>query len=88
LVIVPYLRRGRAAGEGVLGLAPGDRFLFRATGNARDMARLAALGLLPGVPVTVLRMPRRGPVVLSARNTRIAVARNVAAAFILERAEA
>lgn len=88
LVIFPYLRRGRAVGEGVLGLVPGDRFFFRATGNARDMARLAALGLLPGVRVTLLRMPRRGPVVLSARNTRIAVARNVAAAFIIERAEA
>ena len=88
LVVFPYLRRKKALAEGILGLSPGDRFRFESTRHPEDMARIAALGLLPGVNATVMRIPRRGPVVLSARSTRIAVARNVAASFLFERVEA
>lgn len=88
LVLYPYLRRKDASGQGILGLSPGDSFRFEASNHPRDMARIAALGLLPGVNATVMSIPCRGPVVLSARNTRIAVARNVAASFLFEKAEA
>lgn len=87
LVVFPYLRRKPASGQGILDLTPGDEFLFRTTSHSRDMARIAAQGLLPGVKATVMRIPRRGPVILSARNTRIAVARNVAASFQFEKME-
>jgi Fe2+ transport system protein FeoA len=88
LVFFPYPRRKRAGSEGILGLEPGERFRFTGTRHSGDMARIAALGLLPGVSATVMRVSRRGPVVLSARNTRIAVARNVAASFLFEKTEA
>lgn len=88
LVVFPRLRRKRIGGEGILGLEPGQRFRFVGTRHCGDMTRIAALGLLPGVSVTVMRVSRRGPLVLSARHTRIAVARNVAASFLFEKTEA
>lgn len=68
---------------GVLGLGSGDRFVFKQTTRREDMGRLASLGLLPGVEVFVLRIGSSGPCILSARNTRIAVARDVAETFVI-----
>ena len=87
LVVFPYLRRKQVCREGILGLKPEERFRFMGTHHSGNMARIAALGLLPGVNATVMRISHRGPVILSARNTRIAVARNVAASFLFEKTE-
>lgn len=84
LVLFPYVKRTSVKAKGLLGLEPDRRFRFRGMENPADMARMAAFGLLPGVSGTVLRLPSRSPVVLSARHTRIAVGRDVAAAFIIE----
>lgn len=88
LIVFPWLRRKRAPREGLFDLAPGERFRFMGTSQPSDMARIASLGLLPGVSATVMRQPRRGPIVLSARNTRIAVGRAVASSFLFEKKEA
>ena len=81
--ILVWPRRKAVGRRGMLDLGPGDRFVFKATSRREDMGRLASLGLLPGVEVAVLRMGARGLCVLSARDTRIAVGRDVAAAFII-----
>jgi len=85
LIVFPYLPRRQTLGQGLLSLAPGDCFRFMGTREQKDMARMAALGLLPGVRATIMRNPRRGALVVSARNTRIAVARNIATSFLFEK---
>jgi len=41
-------------------------------------ARLAALGLLPGTGVTVIRRQERGPLVVNVRGSRVALGRGAA----------
>lgn len=82
LIFFPHMKKKRAS-KGLLALNPGQQFIYKSTTSSKDMAKTASIGLLPGVRVTLLYMPRRGPVVLSARNTRIAVARSVAQSFII-----
>ncbi|MEZ6852339.1 hypothetical protein [Halodesulfovibrio aestuarii] len=87
LILFPHIKKKKAP-EGLLALAPGQKFLFKSTSSTEDMAKTASIGLLPGVQATLLYIPRRGPVVISARNTRIAVARSVANSFIIAPVEA
>lgn len=87
LLSLPYLKKRKKSAAGLLSLRPGQQFIFKATTSPDDMAKTASIGLLPGVRVTLLYKPRRGPVVLSARNTRIAVARSVTKSFIIEPVE-
>ena len=63
-----------------LGAAESGRRL-RVAGLAGGPAlrtRLAALGLLPGTVVTILRRQGRGPLVLEVRGSRVALGRAVA----------
>ncbi|MFO7596776.1 MAG: FeoA family protein [Desulfocurvibacter africanus] len=86
LVLYPYFKKSKpAAQDSLLGLQAGDSFLFRATKDLAQMGRMAALGLLPGVLVKILRMPARGPLVLSVRHTRIAVGRSIADTFAIDK---
>lgn len=52
----------------------GGRFLF---------TRLAALGLLPGTPITVTRNWQHGPLLVSARGGQVALGRREAAHIIV-----
>lgn len=87
LIAFPYFKQKKRATKGILSMRPGQQFLFKATTSPEDMAKTASIGLLPGVRATILYLPSHGPVMLSARNTRIAVARSVAASFIIEPVE-
>lgn len=87
LIAFPSLNQKKRATKGILSMKPGQQFLFKATTSPEDMAKTASIGLLPGVRATILYLPSHGPVMLSARNTRIAVARSVAASFIIEPVE-
>lgn len=86
LILFPHMKKKRAS-QGILALKRGQEFIYKSTTSSKDMAKTASIGLLPGVRVTLLYIPRRGPVVLSARNTRIAVARSVAKSFIISPVE-
>ncbi len=47
-------------------------------GGRRFVARLAALGFTPGVPVTMVRNNRFGPVIVAIRGTQVALGRGEA----------
>jgi ferrous iron transport protein A len=49
------------------------------TGGRALVARLAALGFTPGTPVTPVRNAALGPVIVSLRDTRVALGRREAA---------
>lgn len=85
LILFPYMKRKKKSANGLLGMHPGQQFRFQSTQQAADMCRMAALGLLPGVCVEVMRMPSRGPIILSARHTRLAIGRDIAATFIIDK---
>ena len=69
------------------GLAQGDSFIFQGASSLPVLRRLAALGLLPGVRAVLLRRPSTGPLIIQAGNTRVAVSRKIAAAFVFAREE-
>jgi Fe2+ transport system protein FeoA len=53
-------------------------------GGHAFLARIAALGLIPGSEVRVLANRGRGPVLLHARDTRVAVGRGMANKILVE----
>ena len=60
-------------------LAPGEIGVVHGLFGGRDVvSRLAALGLTPGGEVTVVQNFGHGPVIVLARNTRIALGRGEA----------
>ncbi len=61
-------------------LAQGEVGVVRAlTGGRGFMRRLAALGFIPGTEVIVIQNFGRGPLIVSVRNTRVALGRGEAA---------
>lgn len=59
--------------------APGaEAVMVRAEAGCALRGRLAAMGLVPGVRLRVLRRDGRGPVVVALHGTRLAVGRGVA----------
>jgi Fe2+ transport system protein FeoA len=57
----------------------GTRAVLRTIGGGRGLrGRLAALGLIPGAEVTVLRNGGRGPFVVAVNNARICIGRGMA----------
>ncbi|MBN1259670.1 MAG: ferrous iron transport protein A [Anaerolineae bacterium] len=60
-------------------LQAGQQGYVRALHGGRGfVARLAALGFTPGAPVTMVRNPGFGPVIVSIRGTQIALGRGEA----------
>ncbi|MFP4147771.1 MAG: ferrous iron transport protein A [Halorhodospira sp.] len=60
-------------------LSPGEQgVICDIDGHYGALDRLSALGLSLGTSVEVIRNPRRGPVLLQAHNTRVAVGRGQA----------
>ena len=53
-------------------------------GGSEIGARLAAMGLTVGAPLQVLQNGRRGPLLVVARETRIALGRGEAAKILVE----
>lgn len=53
-------------------------------GGHAFLARVAALGLVPGSEVRVLTNQGRGPVLLQVRDTRVAVGRGMANRILVE----
>jgi ferrous iron transport protein A len=60
-------------------LPPGARAVVRSLHGGRGFcARVAALGVTPGVEVTVIQNQRRGPMLIEVRDTRVALGRGEA----------
>ncbi|MCX7841389.1 MAG: ferrous iron transport protein A [Anaerolineae bacterium] len=56
-------------------------------GGSELLGRMATLGLTPGTEITVLRNSGRGPLIVLARNTRIALGRGEARKIRVRRGE-
>lgn len=72
LYIVFYPRKkkiNRSRTGCLLDMAPGEKLCFMGVSEVTLMGRLAAVGLLPGVPIQMLRIRNRGPVVILVRHT-------------------
>jgi ferrous iron transport protein A len=66
-------------------LQAGARAVVRSIRGGRDLAsRLSAMGLAGGTPIEVLQNPRRGPLLVLVRDTRIALGRGEAAKIVVE----
>lgn len=60
-------------------LAPGARAVVRSLHGGKGFsARVAALGVTPGVEVTVIQNQRWGPMLIEVRDTRVALGRGEA----------
>jgi ferrous iron transport protein A len=67
----------------------GASAIVRALRGGSELAhRLAALGLTEGASFVVLQNPRRGPLLVRVRDTRIAIGRGEAAKILAERTAA
>jgi ferrous iron transport protein A len=70
-------------------LSAGTRAVVRELRGGTELAhRLAALGLTEGAAFVVLQNPRRGPLLVLVRDTRIAIGRGEAAKILAERLSA
>lgn len=68
-------------------LPPGTAAVVRSLrGGGELVSRLAALGLTEGAELLVKHNPRRGPLLVSVRDTRIALGRGEAAKILVEAA--
>jgi ferrous iron transport protein A len=66
-------------------LPAGTRATVRSLRGGSDLAqRLAALGLTGGATLVVLQNPRRGPLLVLVRDTRIAIGRGEATKIMAE----
>lgn len=70
---------GGAAGHPLHELPAGTHAVIQGIdGGYSLLDRLSALGLVPGTCLQILRNPRRGPILVQAHNTRVAVGRGQA----------
>ena len=51
------------------------------------LSRLASLGFTPGAPLKVIQNYGRGPIIVSLRDTRVALGRGEAAKIVVEEAK-
>ena len=66
-------------------LVAGERgIVSRITGEHGALSRLSALGFSIGAEVQMLQNARHGPMIVRVRNTRVALARDVAAGILME----
>jgi Fe2+ transport system protein FeoA len=64
---------------------PGRRVRLRAIEAGRGLrARLAAIGLVPGVELEVIRNNNRGPFIVAVRESRLMLGRGVAWKIVVE----
>ena len=63
----------------------GETCLYERADDPCLAGRLASLGFLPGVAVQMLRNAKRGPLLVLARHTRVALGREIAAGIVVAR---
>jgi ferrous iron transport protein A len=69
-------------------LAPGEQALVSQLQGGRGLAsRLASMGISVGCQIEVLQNPRRGPLLVLVRGTRIALGRGEAAKILVRGSE-
>jgi len=69
----------------LLDMAPGEKRCLKGVSDVALMGRLAAVGLFPGVPIQMLRIRNRGPVVILVRHTCLALGRDIGARIMMSR---
>jgi ferrous iron transport protein A len=73
-------------GESLSSIAPGERAQIRKMqGGHGFLSRLASLGFTPGARLQVVQNYRHGPIIVSLRDTRIALGRGEAQKILVER---
>lgn len=63
----------------------GETCLYERANDPYLAGRLASLGFLPGVAVRMLRNAKRGPLLVLARHTRVALGRGIASGIVVAR---
>ena len=63
----------------------GETCLYERADDPCLAGRLASLGFLPGVAVRMLRNAKRGPLLVLARHTRVALGREIASGIVVAR---
>lgn len=69
----------------LLDMVPGEKRCFMRVSDVALMGRLAAVGLLPGTSIQMIRIRNRGPIVISVRHTYLALGRDIGARVIMSR---
>jgi ferrous iron transport protein A len=59
--------------------------IHRLEGGHHFMSRLASLGFTPGVRLQMVQNRRRGPIIVSVRDTRVALGRGEAGKIVVDR---
>ena len=62
----------------LLSVVPGEEIYLKGIEGKSLIGRLAALGLFPGIKLTMIRRREHGPVLILVRKTRIALGRDIA----------
>jgi Fe2+ transport system protein FeoA len=69
----------------LLDMASGENRCFMGVSDVALMGRLAAVGILPGTSIRMLRIRSSGPVVILARHTCLALGRDIGARIMVSR---
>lgn len=69
----------------LLDMAPGEKRCLKGVSDIALMGRLAAVGILPGVPIQMIRIRNRGPVVILVRHTCLALGRDIGARVMMSK---
>jgi Fe2+ transport system protein FeoA len=88
LYIVFYPRKkkiNRSRTGSLLDMAPGEKRCFLEISEVALMGRLAAVGILPGTSIQMIRIRNRGPVVILVRHTCLALGRDIGARVMMSR---
>jgi|LGOV01.1.fsa_nt_gb Fe2+ transport system protein FeoA len=69
----------------LLSANPGEEIYLKGIEGKGLIGRLAALGLLPGIKLKMIRKRRHGPVLILVQKTRIALGRDIAQRVLIGR---
>jgi Fe2+ transport system protein FeoA len=86
LYVVFYPRKkkiNRLRTGSLLDMAPGEKRYLKEVSDVALMCRLAAVGILHGVPIQMIRIRNRGPVVILVRHTCLALGRDIGARVMM-----
>lgn len=88
LYIVFYPRKkkiNRLKTGSLLDMTSGEKRCFMGVSDVALMGRLAAVGILPGTSIRMIRIRNKGPVVILARHTCLALGRDIGAGIMMSR---
>jgi Fe2+ transport system protein FeoA len=69
----------------LLDMAPGEKRCLKGVSDVALMGRLAAVGILPGTSIQMIRIRNGGPVVILVRYTYLALGRDIGARIMMSR---